>query len=54
MMSARGRCQACWEENERANLYQLAEHRGPYFEHWRRRSAASVGGVLIDELSERA
>lgn len=29
---------------------QLAAHRGPYFEHWRRQMAASVGGVLVDDL----
>jgi hypothetical protein len=25
-------------------------HTGPYFKHWRRAMAASVGGVLVDDL----
>ena len=25
-------------------------HRGPYFLHWRRAMAASVGGVLVDDV----
>lgn len=25
-------------------------HRGPYFDHWRRRMAASVGAVLVDDV----
>jgi hypothetical protein len=36
------------------NGVQLAHHRGPYFDHWRRRMAASVGGAIIDDLRERA
>ena len=31
-------------------MRQLAEHEGPYFEYWRRRHAASVGAVLVDDL----
>jgi hypothetical protein len=25
-------------------------HRGHYFKHWRRAMAASVGGVLVDDV----
>jgi hypothetical protein len=32
---------------------QLALHSGPWFDHWRRRMAASVGAVLMDETRER-
>lgn len=28
-------------------------HRGPYFLHWRRAMAASVGGVLVDDILEQ-
>ena len=29
-------------------------HQGPYFDHWRRRMAASVGGVLVDDIVNEA
>ena len=29
---------------------QLHTHDGPWFDHWRRAMAASVGGVLIDDV----
>ena len=32
----------------------LKAHDGPEFRHWRNRLAASVGGVLLDDLQERA
>jgi hypothetical protein len=35
-----------------ANLRDLVEHRGEYFEHWRRRCVAAFGGVLLDELRD--
>jgi len=31
------------------NAMQLHEHSGPFFEHWRRKVAASVGAVLLDD-----
>jgi hypothetical protein len=33
-----------------AELTQLRHHKGPYFDHWRRQMAASVGGVLLDDV----
>jgi hypothetical protein len=50
-MSARGRCLACWTANQDDNIRQLAAHRGPYFKHWRQQIAASVGGVLLDDVT---
>lgn len=32
------------------NRRQLREHAGPWFHHWRRGVAASVGALLVDEL----
>jgi hypothetical protein len=32
------------------NVIGLSEHRGPEFLRWRRQVAASVGGVLLDDL----
>lgn len=32
------------------NNDQLAAHAGPFFDHWRRQMAASVGGVLLDDV----
>ncbi len=49
-MSARGLCQDCWELNETENLTDLVHHSGPWFLHWRRRMAAAVGGVLLDDM----
>lgn len=48
-MSARGLCRTCSLSNEAENIVQLAHHSGPYFHHWRRQLAASVGGVLLDD-----
>jgi hypothetical protein len=31
----------------------MREHGGYYFDDWRRRVAASVGGVLLDEKREQ-
>lgn len=53
-LTARGNHIDCAKAAMRANNVQLSEHRGPYFDHWRRRMAASVGGVLLDEHRESA
>lgn len=29
---------------------QIREHNGPWFKLWRQRMAASVGGVLLDDV----
>lgn len=31
------------------NNYQLIEHRGPFFDHWRQRSLAALGVTLADD-----
>ena len=33
-----------------AQTSQMRNHAGPYFQDWRRRMAACVGGVLLDEI----
>jgi hypothetical protein len=47
-MSARGKCQPCAIQIQNDALTQISEHRGPYFDYWRTRVAAGVGGVLPD------
>jgi hypothetical protein len=34
----------------RLNSAQINAHDGPFFQHWRRQMAASVGGLLVDDL----
>lgn len=48
-MSARGLCRECFSSNQTENIFQLSRHHGPYFDHWRRQMAASVGGALLDD-----
>ena len=36
------------------NAEQMRTHRGPYFQGWRKQTAASVGGVLLDAERDRA
>jgi hypothetical protein len=48
-ISGSGKCEACARERNVDNLTQLIEHKGPQFEHWRRRLAASVGAQLPDD-----
>lgn len=49
-MSARYKCRECSVERITDNIVQLHAHSGPFFLHWRRRSAASIGAVLLDDL----
>jgi hypothetical protein len=49
-LSWNGYCFECGQAKREANIRQLAAHRGPWFDHWRRRTAASVGGVLLDDV----
>lgn len=42
-ISRRGLCAGCGEENVRAAVVELEAHRGPTFEHWRRRLLAAFG-----------
>lgn len=48
-ISGTGLCRKHSEERKNANNVQLNEHRGPYFDRWRRAMAASVGGILLDD-----
>ena len=32
-----------------ANIIGLATHQGPFFQHWRRQMAASVGNPFLDD-----
>ena len=43
------KCEDCGRGRSRDNLVQLHFHRGPYFDHWRRRCIAALGAVLPDE-----
>lgn len=43
----------CSEDAKRRfeeNLDGLHYHAGPYFTHWRRRSAAALGALLVDDI----
>jgi len=52
-MSARGKCQECAHAMQQAHIVGMRMHDGPFFQHWRRQMAASVGGVLRDELEQK-
>jgi hypothetical protein len=45
-LSRAGYCIDCSAAAVADNARQLAEHRGPYFLHWRRSVAGSVGAQL--------
>jgi hypothetical protein len=49
-ISWRGYCGECGPALQDARLDDLHHHRGPYFKAWRRSMAASVGGVLVDDV----
>ncbi len=48
-ISRRGKCSGCGASIFEQNLDGLHYLAGPYFLHWRRRMAASVGGTLLDD-----
>lgn len=48
-ISGTGLCREHSEERKNANNVQISEHRGPYFDNWRRRSVAAFGGILLDD-----
>jgi len=52
-ISATGLCFDCAAARQAANLAELRHHRGPRFRYWRRQIAASVGGVLVDDIIEK-
>jgi hypothetical protein len=43
-------CPKCSYDLLEENVHGLAAHAGPAFERWRRAMAASVGGVLLDDV----
>ena len=45
-------CARCGSERWLENHSQLKAHSGPWFDHWRRRVAASVGALPLDDLDE--
>jgi hypothetical protein len=51
-MSARYKCRDCGLGHVVDNALELNAHKGPYFDHWRRRVAASVGALLVDDAGE--
>lgn len=50
----RGYCIVCGTERHETEVREMHAHAGPYFEHWRRQMAASVGASLLDELETKA
>jgi hypothetical protein len=49
-ISGTGRCIPCAIALAEANNEQLKAHDGPFFQHWRRQSAAALGALLVDEV----
>jgi len=50
----RGYCIDCGKARHLAEVDQMRAHSGPFFEHWRRRGAASYGAVLLDDVQDSA
>lgn len=53
-LSARGKCARCSQTRIAENHFGMTTRTGPYWKLWRKRMAASVGGVLVDEQREEA
>ena len=51
-LSKRGKCQDCARMMTDANIEGIKAHRGPFFDHWRRRTLAAFGGVPLDEANQ--
>jgi predicted RNA-binding Zn-ribbon protein involved in translation (DUF1610 family) len=49
LFSARGKCPECGEGRAKRQTREMREHSGYYFDDWRHRVAASVGGVILDD-----
>jgi hypothetical protein len=49
-LSWRGKCTRCSQLLQERNILSLHVKSGEAFLEWRRRVAASVGGVLLDDL----
>jgi hypothetical protein len=54
LMSWTGLCGPCAKQRRLDNLEQMTTRSGPNFQKWRRRMAASVGGVILDDLTPKA
>ena len=50
LISWYGYCGTCGPEVRNQANDDMHYHRGPVFEHWRRRGAASYGAILVDDL----
>lgn len=50
-LSARGKCAGCGDRRLLENNAAMRDHRGPYFDHWRRRSLAALGVILPSSSS---
>lgn len=48
-ISGTGLCRTHAEERRKANLLQLAEKSGPYYDRWRRRSFMVAYARLLDD-----
>jgi hypothetical protein len=53
LFSARGKCDVCGNGQMLEQTGQMRNHSGHHFEDWRRRMAASVGAVILDDKSEQ-
>jgi hypothetical protein len=53
-LSKRGKCLPCATWLIEQNILGIAAHNGPFFQHWRRQMAASVGGRLLDDDASAA
>jgi hypothetical protein len=47
-LSARGKCAECGNARLLANHEAMLVHRGPFYEHWKRRTLAAFGVVYLD------
>lgn len=47
-ISARGKCAECGDRLLIENHEAMLTHRGPFFEHWRRRTLAAFGVIELD------
>lgn len=45
-----GQCPECGYKRMVENMAAISTHSGEPFVHWRRRSVAAYGGVLLDDL----
>jgi hypothetical protein len=53
-ISARGRCAECGDRRLIENHTAMLTARGPFFDHWRRRTLAAFGIRLVDDRRDEA